>query len=114
MTELALMDTDFFKPAVARGAGFLDDWHAAPLWRPQIDLTILDLGHSDRCVLGQLFGGYGVGLDALHVRARAADLGFAPPEVPGVRWQCSLHCSPEEQATWEALTEAWRRELAPA
>lgn len=42
-------------PSVQRGAALLDQ--AMPGWHDRIDTDRLDLRFTDRCVLGQLYGG---------------------------------------------------------
>jgi hypothetical protein len=104
-------DTDYYKPAVARGADFLDRTITAPEWRPQIDLAELNLASPYRCVLGQLYGNYSDGLQRLGVSGRAVDLGFSTGAI-GASCLCCI--SRGEMRAWEALTTAWLLELAPA
>ena len=62
---------------VAKGAAFLDE--REPGWDTRIDLGILSLDSSCRCVLGQLHGGYGDGLRATGLdddNDRDIELGF--------------------------------------
>lgn len=49
---------------VRKGAALLDD--VAPGWREKIDLSTLDIGDYQQCVLGQLYGTYGEAIPALH------------------------------------------------
>lgn len=50
--------------AVARGAALLDE--RCPDWDRYIQLINLDMGHTDTCVLGQVFGDYEHGEDLLY------------------------------------------------
>lgn len=43
---------------VAAGVKVLDQY--IPGWEDQIDLERLNVGHMERCVIGQLFGDFGV------------------------------------------------------
>lgn len=47
------------REAVALGAKRLDE--IRPGWRNEIDTEELELASCSRCVLGQLFGGFGIG-----------------------------------------------------
>ena len=83
--------------AATRGAELLDQ--RQPNWAKPglINLRLLDLNDSLTCVLGQLYGLYDDGLDALHVWGRACELGFC--------------ASPGNRHRWGELTEAWRAEI---
>lgn len=86
---------------VAAGAAFLDE--NVPDWHERIKPEALSLVSCDACVLGQLFGHYEKGCEALGIGAwsaqpnheRAVDLGFSD----------AYNC-------WNDLTAAWRAELA--
>lgn len=58
---------------VAAGVVLLD--RRRPGWDALVDLAVLDLACGDLCVLGQVFGSYSYGLDALDVDA-PAEYGF--------------------------------------
>ena len=51
------------KALVAAGAAVLDAHR--PGWRAQVDVSILDMEDDTFCVLGQLYGTYGLGVVAL-------------------------------------------------
>lgn len=92
---------DGYRPMAARGAGFLTRVLGGPEWRPRIDLKLLDLFSGTCCVLGQLYGGYDVGALTLGLSAdQEYDYGFVID-------------MPYRGSSWQALTEAWRQELAP-
>jgi hypothetical protein len=97
---------DEFRPAVARGAGFLDRVLSAPEWRPRINEATLRLESETCCVLGQLFsGGYSYGSNRLRLGIHEEiAYGFYVPGPVQVHYPNS----------WSVLTEAWRRELARA
>ncbi len=62
---------------VARGADLLDT--RLPGWRERINPVNFCLSDPDRCVVGQLFGGYREGLAFLGITAIGAyDYGFDP------------------------------------
>lgn len=100
-TCLGRAQADMYRPAAARGAEFLTRVLEGPQWRPRIDLDSLNLCSSYQCVLGQLYGVYERGVDALGLNgAQQFDYGFTvSPRFDGY------------VGAWEALTEAWRREL---
>jgi hypothetical protein len=60
---------------VKRGAELLDD--QSPGWYTLVDLDILDLGSSRKCVLGQVFGYFHIGKDSLNIKL-AEPYGFVP------------------------------------
>lgn len=81
--------------AAARGASFLDG--EVPNWSHpnRIDLDALRLASCKRCVLGQLFGEYGEGVD---------DLGLSETDEDTLGFFAVDH-------EWADLTEAWRAEI---
>jgi len=81
--------------AVARGAGLLDQLF--PGWLDRVDLDRLDLSDPDGCLLGQMYGSYGLALSVLRIsEVTAADYGF----------QASTRWHPRRQ--FAVLTAAWR------
>ena len=98
---------------IERGAKLLDE--RAPGWRERIDLDRLDMGGCFDCVLGQLFGGYSTGADALGLHLPTdSSLGFdvdAMEQYPRRRptgvtsWRREAH---------NRLTAAWREFLTEA
>lgn len=77
---------------VRRGAAFLDE-RVGLDWPLKIDLEVFDLAVTDKCVLGQLYGEYSVGVDRLLRRdLDAADYGF---------WALSSY-------GWDGLDACWR------
>jgi len=103
----AMGETDYFKPAVERGADFLDRVRDLPEWRPRINVEILDIGSGLNCVLGQLYGTYYDGVEELGITGRCADLGFT---VQTGSCTC-CYLTPRQIRAWSSLTEAWRLEL---
>jgi len=63
-------------PRIERGAALLDELR--PGWDKTIDVDRLDLGNCERCILGQLYGGYDQALQMLdgEVAKRPATFGF--------------------------------------
>jgi hypothetical protein len=78
--------------SVDAGAALLDE--RLPGWRDAVDPTRLVLTDPCNCVLGQVFGEYGRGLDLLAIDNPAL-FGFL-----------------RGRSSWERLTEAWRKVLA--
>jgi hypothetical protein len=84
----------------AQGARFLDGF--TPGWADEIDPQQLDIADGDRCVLGQLYGHYGYGVDEI-VHAHPSD------------WSSVAH-GLALRSHWRLenwlLTRAWRRQVA--
>lgn len=59
---------------IFKGMGLLDASH--PGWEKLINLDTLDIADTGSCILGQLFGGYGEGKDALGIWAQPWNYGF--------------------------------------
>lgn len=53
--------------AVLRGADLLDQ-HLGPNWEDRVDLDRLNIRDPKLCVLGQLMGSWGRGVEALDIR----------------------------------------------
>lgn len=64
---------------VGIGAHMLDLHFDGPQWRRNIDTARLDISDLELCVLGQLFGSYGEGLEALRLRV-GVHTGFSSPD----------------------------------
>jgi len=78
----------------AKGAALLDE--RLPGWRSMVAPESLQLRWCSTCVLGQLFGDYKRGIDALGLSDREArEHGFYTGRY----------------TTWERLTRAWRKLL---
>lgn len=80
---------------VRRGVDLLDA--EVPTWRDKIDPSRLHLTNCKECVLGQVFGSYEAGLNALGLTWDAADYGF------------SLESESPQQWAW--LTRTWHMVL---
>lgn len=96
------MSMESAREAVKAGAAKLDDYvfgggvHITPDWRKKIDLDALDMGSCDSCVLGQLFGDYGTGVDVLNLPyGKGSELGFDSNQ-PDFNYE-------EVQAAWVVL-----------
>ena len=86
------------KERVSKGAAFLDTAHAG--WAGKIRLNDLNLCRDDTCPLGQLYGWFSDGLNALGIGVeQKIDLGFWP-----MHDGYGLGCEPFYRA-------AWRREV---
>lgn len=87
---------------VGRGADLLSG--VRPNWRAQLDPDRLDLADTSTCPLGQLWGDYYEGLDALGITSayESASYGFSKVFGP-----LDLAEPPE---AWDALRSAWLTE----
>lgn len=95
---------------IKRGVELLNE--KSPGWHSKIDLDRLDMADRDDCVLGQLFGDYFDGLEAIGVRPdRDVSFGFnfkVPPLPPtmGVKsWQSVIERSVDR------LNKCWKQEI---
>lgn len=75
-----------------------------PGWLEGIDLSSLDLGTTDLCVLGQIYGEYQRGRDALGIphpiastELNSSAYGFSSGEIDG--------------GSYPKLTKIWREEI---
>jgi hypothetical protein len=76
---------------VERGAAMLP-----PRWHEKVNAATLDISNPFKCILGQLYGGYGRGLTVLGISSWASELGF----------------NGENKDDQDAMTEAWRELIA--
>jgi len=91
---------------VRRGAEYLDDMD--PGWHRRVDADTLELEDGQHCVLGQLHGGFRLGLGRSHVLSlSSAPRASLSPVAYG--FKCVEGVSDEWQARdYELLTAAWR------
>ncbi len=88
---------------VGAGARYLDQ--RLPGWPRQIDLDKLQISAARSCVLGQIYGDYGSGVEELCLGGRkAVELGFFTRE--------SDHAGEAACREYSELTELWREEVA--
>ena len=77
-----------YEDRINAGAALLDE-QVGPGWTSKVDSMTLDMSSSDRCVLGQVFGGFDEGCQSLGIHAPVTmaaygfyltngDLGAAP------------------------------------
>ena len=104
--RLAAITYDAACARAGRGAAFLDA--ADPGWAARVDPGRLELADGEACVLGQLHGGYRLGLG----RARVLDLSSAPlasasPVDLGFQAVGDLGDAAED-LDYAFLTRAWR------
>lgn len=84
---------------VAQGVTVLDAAKDIPNWRSLIDLDRLQISNYSNCILGQLFGDFGIGADALGLNdADAKACGFDCTDATS-----SLSEFPKLQAEWERV-----------
>lgn len=84
--------------AARRGAAFLDE--VAPRWVKRVRIRSLDLGDCYFCVLGQLHGSYGDGIDRYadeDLGRRAVEFGFSLPIG--------------RESAYHELTRCWKDEI---
>jgi hypothetical protein len=93
-----------FKYRADRGVKALADRYAGYSWVASIDLATLDMSNCKDCLLGQLFGDYYMGLNALGLPGGTA---FGFMEDPGFFFEYGM--SYEEQ--YAILTRVWVEEL---
>lgn len=87
--------------AVSRGANLLDRFE--PGWRARVDTDILSVEYISHCVLGQVFGDFHAGRDAL------SDYMAADGEVfSAQRFGFDIT---EFDTDYAVLDDAWRRQL---
>jgi hypothetical protein len=104
------MNIEAIAERVAAGAALLDE--KIPGWRDEINIKTLDLVSFRQCILGQLFGHYRDGLEALDVSpegafGRATDVlgrpyGFYPSDKDSYA---------EEAEELKLLTVAWTHKI---
>lgn len=82
------------RDAVSRGSSLLD--MKRPGWYREINIAQLNIMRPTDCICGQLFGGYGEGVNELGVGSRAGEYGF----------------NALGPSAFEELNEAWREEIA--
>lgn len=83
--------------AVNRGVEFLNK--NSPGWRSKINADTLYISSHNSCILGQLFGDYGKGIDALNLECfdQRVEYGFTHP------WDNTVQ--------FPELDDAWKAEL---
>jgi hypothetical protein len=104
-----------YETEVARGIRALDDDGPAD-WRERIDITMIQMTNSDRCVLGLVFGSYwSPNAEVFKERHSGASCGFYGPH----ECACDEHSEDASvvcglMARYDKLTQEWRRQLALA
>jgi hypothetical protein len=92
-----------------RGAQLLD--RVMPHWRHMIDLARLDLIDSQDCILGQLWGDFDDGMNALFGKewtvTDARSCGFDQYE-PGGSWRTWSGSLSDWESFYRTLTQHWR------
>lgn len=105
---------------VQNGAALLDE--VVPDWRSRIKVINLDLGDSQFCVLGQLYGDYDAGLGLLEVQLEDDNHPILNEVDPEAFDNCTWFPAEEygfyidsymRSYSWADLTEAWRAYLNP-
>jgi hypothetical protein len=87
---------------VDNGVEVLGEYFGNTSWVDNINLETLEMHDANECVLGQVFGHYGTGLDAMGLAGGedAFDNGFTPWGSPGVTIDSN------------DLTNAWKSRIA--
>lgn len=95
------MEPEEYRVLVSQGAKLLDV--KVPGWRERVNVDALDMFDPCKCVLGQLFEAYSIGLKWLMLNRQSRMVyGFDASEPPGTKGMV------EE---YGKLTRAWQREL---
>lgn len=84
------------------GAALLDE--KVPGWRTKVDLDIFELRSTEDCILGQVFGDYGVGTRELGLNREAQ-------AAHGFDLKVEDYLSDEEYYLFSLLEDAWYMEL---
>ncbi len=85
--------------AIDRCISLLDD--KVPDWRDKINVDKLEMGCPKKCLLGQIFGEYSIGMKKLFRKVLWHDI-----------YQYGLDISPGKSTfTFEQLTIAWKQRL---
>lgn len=79
---------------VQRGMDFLDK--ECPGWEEVMDPKILDISCGQNCVIGQIFGDYGVGIQTLDINAENA---------PGLGFEST------RKVTYKNLNICWKKQI---
>ncbi len=87
------------KENVLRGVALLDE--KVPDWRERIEPEGLDMGRCGRCILGQLFGFYDIGLRQLKVASRAKS----------IKYGFDANTQSAKSKKWTELNQLWREQL---
>jgi hypothetical protein len=112
MDTLAPETYERLRTAVAAGAVLLDTHR--PGWRDSVDISTLNMGSYSRCVLGQLYDGFGEGMRVLGVHGltgsapTVADFGFA---AGGDWWLSADDYRQQLAAQYAALDSLWIAEV---
>ncbi len=113
--EEGLPDNPMDEPVehrVVRGMDMLDSYGPVG-WRSHVNLATLDMSSDTDCVLGQVYGRFSKGMEELRLysHVEAARMGFAAVRNGGYG---NIYMSSSTAPANLALTEEWRRVLAPA
>lgn len=105
---------DSIESRVAKGADLLD--REFPGWWAMIDVETLDIGCISNCVLGQVFGRFMVGCDALGAPAEDGDPNYGPRRLWEVRHGFELthgeYTSENVAAIEQGITLQWLHEVS--
>ena len=93
---------------VARGVALLD--RVEPGWFHRIDVNALDVSQYDRCILGQLYKDYRLGLSALGLtQDEATEHGFQTRIFKTDDILSLILSMANATSDYPALTQEWRR-----
>lgn len=90
------------KSRVQRGAKLLDE--RSPGWVYKVKIKELDIGSECHCVLGQVYGGYLVGLEAVGVAGA-----FGPDATHG--FDVDMETNQPYEVQYVKLTKHWKNEI---
>lgn len=93
---------------VAAGAQELD--HLTPDWFEKVDVTMLNMGNSDTCILGQVYGDYYDSLGDLGLVSWVQDTGYVDAAKCGFTLPDLGDCK-DRTSEWSELKDLWIAEI---
>jgi hypothetical protein len=105
---------------VRRGIAFLDARND-PSWRQYVNWDMLDMRNQELCVLGQLYGSYGLAVRRLGIDLESTEpssLGFCRFQgcwvtPPAHEFEGLEGADREWERRYELLTQTWKQIMAP-
>lgn len=101
MTELDYEDRQLLRKRVYLGAEWLDE--KRPGWWQSIDLDRLDISDCDRCVLGQVFGGFLVGVQKCGL--------LSYPSLTDMGLALDYRYDGQRDDYWAVVKDAWCEQI---
>lgn len=92
---------------VKRGIALLEEQYG-PGWVDKIDMNALSLSNGSRCILGQVYGNYGVGYGKMGLYALSDRVGHGFSIGDCKNWHPEV-----KETTWAELQKTWKHVLTP-